>query len=193
MAGGKHASDEEFEFEFNFRFFRNILTIVIILALIAGVIFISYSLVSKMKETKTADTSAEETVIEEEPKYAVLGKIVIDKMDIQQDIYDTDDEQALEEGVIKLYGDRLNSIGNFCIAGHNYKNIFGKLEELELGDEIKILDKNDNETIYKISNIFSVEPTDLTELKAEEGKTQITLITCANYSTKRLIVKADKQ
>lgn len=83
--------------------------------------------------------------------------------------------------------------GNFCIAGHNYDSIFKRLDELEIGDEIQIVGEDEQTVTYKIKKIASVEPTDLNLLRKEEGKTQITLITCENYSTKRLIVKAEAE
>ncbi len=83
--------------------------------------------------------------------------------------------------------------GNFCIAGHNYDTIFKRLDELEIGDEFEILDKDNHSNQYRITEMLSIEPTDLTHLKPEEGKTQITLITCENYSTTRLLVKAEIQ
>ncbi len=188
MGSGKHSSDEEVEFDFDY--VKNLMLIVVILAVIIGVIFGVYTLVHKMKETKAEPTSAEEEVIQNE--YEVLGKIVIDKIGVEQPILETVEEEALEKGVIKLYGeDDLNQEGNFCIAGHNYENIFKKLDEMEIGDEIKIIDTDQNSTQYKITEISSVEPTDLNLLRKEEGKTQITLITCENYSAKRLIVKAE--
>lgn len=187
MGSGKHSSDEEIEFDFGY--VKNLMLIVVILAVIVGVIFGVYTLVHKMKETKAEPTSAEEEVVENE--YEVLGKIKIDKIGVEQPILETVEEEALEKGVIKLYGEDLNQEGNFCIAGHNYENIFKKLDEMEIGDEIEIVDADQNSTQYKITEISSVEPTDLNLLRKEEGKTQITLITCENYSTKRLIVKAE--
>lgn len=62
---------------------------------------------------------------------------------------------------------------------------------MEIGDEFEILDQAGQSTKYKITEISSIEPTDLSMLKKEDGKTQITLITCENYSTKRLAVKAE--
>lgn len=62
---------------------------------------------------------------------------------------------------------------------------------MEVGDKFEIIDKNEKVTSYKITEIASVEPTDLTLLKKQDGKTQMTLITCENYSTKRLVVKAE--
>ena len=81
--------------------------------------------------------------------------------------------------------------GNFCIAGHNYDEIFKRLDELEIGNEFEIEDKHGQAVKYSITEIASVEPTDLTLLKKQSGKTCVTLITCENYSTKRLIVKAE--
>ena len=63
---------------------------------------------------------------------------------------------------------------------------------LKMEDEIEVIDENEETDKYKITEIASVEPTDLSLLKAEPEKTQITLITCENYSTQRLIIKAEK-
>lgn len=112
MSGGRHASDEEFEFEFDFHFFKNILLIVVILAIIAGVVFGTYKLVGKMTQTKTEPVSSE---IKETPKskYPVLGKIKVEKIEVEQPILDSGDDKALEEGVVKLYGENLNQERKF--------------------------------------------------------------------------------
>ena len=190
MSSGKHASDEEMELDFGI--VKYIIIIVLIIALIIGVILGTIKGLNTIKSKKIEETSTE--IAEESSevsKYQVLGKIIIDKISIEQPILDSVEDEALEEGVIKLYGDELNKEGNFCIAGHNYEKVFKNLEELDTGDEIQIIDSKNKKTIYKITEISSVEPTDLSLLKTEEGKTQITLITCENYSTKRLIVKAE--
>ncbi len=188
MGSGKHSSDEEVEFDFEY--VKNLMIIVVIVAIIVGIVFGVYSLVNKMKETKVEPTSVKEKGIAQSD-YNVLGKIVIDKIKVEQPILDSVEEKAMENGVIKLYGGNLNEEGNFCIAGHNYENIFKNLDEMDLGNEIEIVDNEQNSTKYKITEISSVEPTDLNLLRKEEGKTQITLITCENYSMKRLIIKAE--
>ena len=190
MSGGKHASEEEFELEWDGEKIRNIAIILVILAMIGGVIFGTYKMVVKMTTPETKETSAQ---TEDMPnvEYPILGTIQIDKIDVKQPILDSVEDKALEKGVIKLYGDGLNQEGNFCIAGHNYERIFKRLEELEVGDEIQILEQDKPSAKYKVTQTASVEPTDLELLRKEEGKTQITLITCANYSTKRWIVKAE--
>lgn len=172
MSGGKHASDEEFEFDFDFEKIKNIAIIVVILAIIAGVIFGTVKLVNKMTDTKTEETSSADVEEKETEKYPVLGKIVIDKIEVEQPIFETVEGDALEQGVIKLYGDDLNQEGNFCIAGHNYENIFKRLNELEIGDEIEIVDRDKQSTTYKVTQTASIEPTDLELLRKEAGKTR---------------------
>lgn len=116
MSGGKHASDEEFEFEFDFGLIRNIVIIIAILAVIAGVIFGVYKTIGKMKEAQTEKTSAEakeEVPVVKNNEYEVLGKILIDKIEIEQPILDSVDDEALEQGVIKLYGGEINQERKF--------------------------------------------------------------------------------
>ena len=124
--------------------------------------------------------------------YKVLGKIKIDKIEVEQYILDSTDEKALKAGVGKLNGGSLNQIGNFAIVGHNFDKFFKRLPELRVGDTIVIIDKNMKETSYNVTDINEVDPDDLTPLLTQIGKTEITLITCQDGATKRFIIKAEK-
>lgn len=193
MASGKHASDDAFEFNF-----KPILITILVIAIIGVLGFsIIKFVIPKLSESK--NKNEEETVAEVEEMpfqidgYKVLGKISIEKIGVEQYVLDSTEDNALEVGVGKLYGSNLNDYGNFCIAGHNYEKIFENLSELEKGDEITITDRNSEETIYEIKEISTVEPTDLTCLLSTDELIQITLITCENGGTNRLIVKADKK
>lgn len=124
--------------------------------------------------------------------YSVLGKIVISKIKIEQYILDTNDDAALELGTTKFYGPKLNEPGNFCIAGHNYNEIFGLLPNLEINDTFDIIDKeNSRKVTYKIYNKYTVYPEDLDCLNQETNdKREVTLITCTPGNLTRLIIKA---
>lgn len=145
----------------------------------------------KEEYTNTTNTS-EEKMISTYQGYDVLGKIVIDEFNVEQYILDSKEDKALDCGVTKLYGSSLNNYGNFCIAGHNKAGVFEKLSEMEVGDEFKVIEPNLTETKYKITQIFTAEPDDLKCLMQDENKIEITLITCENASTTRLIVKAEE-
>lgn len=105
MGSGRHSSDEEFDFDF----VKNIIVVIIILGVILGAIFGTIKLVSKLKSAKTVESVGEEI----KDNYDVLGKIVIDKIEISQPILDTREDEALKYGVIKLYGNDLNQERKF--------------------------------------------------------------------------------
>lgn len=143
------------------------------------------NVISNTVETKVMESTYE--------GYKVLGKIKIEKLGVEQYILDSTEENALKNGIARIYGGSLNNYGNLCLAGHNFDNMFGKLNELDKGDIITIIEKDFSETEYEVKDILSVEPTDLEALIPNENKVEITLITCENASTKRLIIKAEEK
>jgi sortase A len=85
-------------------------------------------------------------------------------------------------------------VGNFIVAGHrshSYGKLFNRLDEVSVGDIIKISDMA-NEYEYKISDKFYVLPEEIWVLESKNTK-EITLITCHPMvnPTHRLIVKGE--
>lgn len=200
---GKHSSDEEFDFgSLPWKKIGIVLIIIISIFLIwVGVYFGVKTY--KEKEKEESEKNLQEQKKEDESKmpkeiegYKVLGKVVIEKLEIDQYILDSFEDKALEKGVGKLYGENLNDEGNFTIVGHNYDKVFKRLQELEVGDEFYIQDIKDNNKeekyYYKINEILEIEPTDLSAILPKEEKTEITLITCDDGATSRLMVKSEK-
>jgi len=126
--------------------------------------------------------------------YDVLGVIVIDKIGTEKNILNKTTDEALNLSVTKYYGPNLNEVGNFCITGHNYKDIFARARELEKEDTFYIIDKATKTKVnYKIYDKYTVEPTDLNCLNQEtKGKKEVTLITCNPGGLTRLILKAQE-
>ncbi|MCG1012739.1 class D sortase [Tepidanaerobacter sp. GT38] len=85
-------------------------------------------------------------------------------------------------------------VGNYCISAHrgrSYGRLFNRLDELEKGDLVQILQQNITYT-YEVIEKLLVEAKDTWVLMPEKGQKHLTLITC-DYSRKpypRLIVKA---
>ena len=78
------------------------------------------------------------------------------------------------------------------IVGHNYKNgqFFGNLKNLTIGDNIFLLSSKENAQMYKVYDIYIVDETDMSCISQQtNGKIELTLITCDNDNTKRLVVK----
>lgn len=60
--------------------------------------------------------------------YDVEGIIEIPKIDIKYPIVSTTSDEAMKVAITKFWGNNINDIGNYTMAGHNYKNgtMFGK-------------------------------------------------------------------
>lgn len=186
------SSDEYYDEEFNYKKLLIIIGIIAVL-IIAGVLIYKF-VINKPQpkvEPPKVDTPKMSTTID---GYKVLGKILIKDLNVDQYILDSTEAKALQKGVGKIDNNgSINNYGNFCLAGHNQDGIFKRLTELEEGDEFILVDKNMDETTYKVTKIYEVEPDNLECLLQDEEKIEVTLITCQSGSTKRLIVKAEEK
>ena len=191
---GKNFSDYEDEYEDeNGINMKKVFIVIFIIAIIIFIVAFLYNKSKKNDNTSLNESSSNTQVMSSQYEgYKVLGQLKIDKIGITQYILDSTDEDALKKGVCKIYGGSLNNYGNFCIVGHNYEDTFAKLSNLAEGDTISIIDKKMQETEYKITKIYSVEPDNLECLTQDDSKVEITLITCKDGSTERLVLKAEK-
>lgn len=125
--------------------------------------------------------------------YLVAAKLQIPAISLETYILKPYSLQALNRSVTKFWGPDPNTIGNFCIAGHNFqnKNMFYNLKKLKIGDNLSITDQKIGKVEYKVNRIYTVLPEDVSCLDQEtQGKKEVTLITCTYDSQKRIIVKA---
>lgn len=183
--------DDSYDDAFNYKKILIVIAVVAVLVIVGVVI---YKFVINKPEPEL-EPSEDET-----PKmstsiggYNVLGKIVIKDLNIDQYILDSTETKALQNGVGKINnGGSINNYGNFCLAGHNQENIFKNLDKMKINDKFVIIDKNMEETTYKVTKTYEIEPDDLECLLQDEEKVEITLITCQAGSTKRLVVKAEE-
>lgn len=179
------------------------LFVLFILAIIMIIILlVSFFKINKKENTnelnnqETQEDVLPEIVPEEIPdtmgEYNVLGVITIEKLGLQKNILDKTTDSSLNLSVTKFYGPNLNEVGNFCITGHNYEDIFAYLGSLEMNDTFEIVDKaNSKKVTYRIYDKYTVNPTELDCLNQEtDGKREVTLITCNPGGVTRLILKA---
>ena len=125
--------------------------------------------------------------------YEVVGIIEIPKINIKYPILNQTNDDAMQYSITKFSGGDVNSIGNFVVAGHNYLDgsMFGKVKQLEIGDEIKLTDLYNNTITYEIFDVYSVDPNDTSILESvDENSREVTLITCTKGHVERLITKA---
>ncbi len=134
-----------------------------------------------------------EEIVENYNGYDVCAKLVIPEIALETNIISNYSEDALRNSVVKFWGVDPNNIGNFCIAGHNFKNknMFSKLKKLKLGDRLFVTDRKIGKVEYEVFKIYTVVPEDVSCLKTiTEDEKEVTLITCTIDSKKRIVVKA---
>ena len=69
--------------------------------------------------------------------------------------------------------------------------MFGRLSEIEKGDIVELEGMDGKVVKYSVYDIYTVDPNDTScTTQLTGGKREVTLITCTNYGTQRLIVKA---
>lgn len=123
----------------------------------------------------------------------IIGKITIDKINLNYSILSTCSEELLKISPCRLCGPEPNQIGNLCIAGHNYDNgkFFSNISKLAIGDIIRIYDLNNDYLEYSIYDKFEVEINNTSVLNQNtNNKKELTLITCNNKKKNRFILKA---
>ncbi len=148
-----------------------------------------------INQNSTTNNLQEEKIVKEYKGYVVSAKLEIPEINLETYVLDSDEEEAMWLCPTKYFGPDANETGNYCIAAHNYdkENMFNHIIELNKGDYIFLTDNKNGQVKYEIYDIYKVKPTDTQVLSQKtNGETELTLITCSDYSSKRIIVKARK-
>ena len=126
-------------------------------------------------------------------EYKVDSILNIPSLEIKYPVLSESTDELLKISLNKFWGGEPNSVGNYCVVGHNYdgKDIFfGKLNKIQNGDIVELEDKTGKVLQYKVYNKFIVQPTDVAcTSQITNGKREMTLITCSDGGKTRLIVK----
>lgn len=189
---------------------KKILMLIIIFTILGVVINTLYGMYQEAKlsdgpqgnETTVAQNSSSENItLSNEIRtirtyfqgYKVSAELTIPKINLSTYVFEEYDEEAMWLCPTKYFGPEPNEVGNYCIAAHNYdkENMFNHIIELTYGDKIILSDNKNGSVIYKVYDVYKVEPNQTEVLSQQtDGNTDITLITCSDYSSKRIIVKA---
>lgn len=125
-------------------------------------------------------------------KAEVIGLIEIEKLDIKYAVLEGADSYELSCGIGHIPDTAgIGESGNCVLAGHRgsrYGTYFKYLNQLEEGDVIKLTDKEGEQFFYEVESMEVVGPYD-NSVKDQGEDTILTLLTCENNGTMRLIVK----
>ena len=102
----------------------------------------------------------------------------------------------LKISICRYKGPAPNEDGNLVLIGHNYKSgaHFGDLSELSKGSELFLTNAKTGERVrYEVYEIKSIAPDAFSALKSYRGTAGLTLMTCRNNGTNRLLVRCEQK
>ncbi len=120
----------------------------------------------------------------------VIGLIEIEALELKYPIVEGADSKQLAYGIGHIPDTAaVGNKGNCVLAGHRgsrYGTYFKYLNRLSAGDTVKVMDKEGNVYLYEVVSSEVVGPYD-NSVKAQGEETELTLLTCENSGTMRLI------
>lgn len=132
--------------------------------------------------------------------YTIIATMSIPKINIEYAVLSRTSDELLKINPTKFEGyekgPEPNEAGNLCIVGHNYLNskFFSKVPTLSLGDTMNLTDNFGRTITYVLYDRYTVDPTDISCLDQNtNGKKEVTLITCNNDGSARVISKFREQ
>ena len=145
----------------------------------------------KLEEIKESEN--DEKTITKYKGYDIVGIIEIPKINIEYPIINQTSDETMALSITKFWGNNVNDIGNFTMAGHNYFDgtMFSNTNKLNIEDIIKMTDLDGKTIEYKVFDKYIIDPNDVKCVQSvKENTREITLITCINGRNNRLVVKA---
>ena len=120
----------------------------------------------------------------------VIGLIEIEVLELKYPVVEGADSKQLAYGIGHIPDTAgIGSRGNCVLAGHRgsrYGTYFKYLNRLSAGDTVKVMDKEGNVYLYEVISWEVVGPYD-NSVKVQGEETELTLLTCENSGTMRLV------
>lgn len=124
----------------------------------------------------------------------VIGTIEIPKTEQEYPIIGKWSYKLLEISICRYEGGEPNERGNnLVLIGHNYNSgaHFGNLKKLEIGDEIFLTGKNGVRIRYVVYEVKHIASDNFKALDEYRGESGLTLMTCNNSGSDRLLVRCE--
>ena len=137
-----------------------------------------------------------EKIIAATDEDGVVGILEIPELDQELPIIGKWSYKLLKISVCRYRGPNPNTEGNLVIIGHNYKSgaHFGHLSKLSVGSELFLTDTATGTRVrYEVYQIKSVAPDAFSALKSYHGDNGLTLMTCKDNGTNRLLVRCEQK
>ena len=158
-----------------------------------GILRVALEADTQEQNVEIQETESNKYVTQSGATYTTEAVLNIPSLGINYPVLSDTSEELLKISLNKFWGPSPNTVGNYCIVGHNYKNkkMFGKLAYIKNGDIVELTDNSGKTIKYAVYNKYVVNPEDVAcTSQLTNGNKEVTLITCTNYGKQRLVVKA---
>lgn len=145
-------------------------------------------------EAEESAPEAEEPVAEAPAAavvYDAVGVLSVPKIKLVLPVLADCTPSLLKAAPCKYMGTAEGRPERLVIAGHNYRSHFGKLPQLEAGDEVVFTDISGNEYRYSVSESIVIDGDEHWEL--DSGEWDISLFTCTIGGKNRVLVRCLEQ
>lgn len=143
---------------------------------------------SDESETAPSDESDGEMPVVFIEGYGYIGYVSFPSLDLELPVMDRWDGTRLKLAPCRYYGSLQTD--DLVVAGHNYRSGFGKLRNLNIGDEFSFTDMDGMVYFYRVEEIEVLSAADVTEMV--ESGWDLSLFTCASDSSRRLTIRCAK-
>lgn len=151
---------------------------------------------SEIIETNELEEIVEQRNANVTKEWPIEGSLEIEKIDLSMPIIEDATLDHLDVSISSINGTgKPWDKGNYALAGHRsltYGHHFNRLDELEIGDIITIVDLQKNHYTYEVSEKKIIHETDISILENHDYQ-EVTLITCDPINERntemRLIIK----
>lgn len=128
-----------------------------------------------------------EVMLEELDGAACIGVLEIPEIDLKLPVLSEWSYPLLKKAPCRYSGSAY--LDNLVIAAHNYRTHFGKLKELETGDEVIFTDAAGNRFEYKVAVVEALTPQSVEDMTS--GEWALSLFTCTLDGKNRVTVRCD--
>jgi len=128
-----------------------------------------------------------EITLEDLDGAACIGVLEIPEIDLKLPVLSEWSYPLLKKAPCRYSGSAY--LDNLVIAAHNYRTHFGKLKELETGDEVIFTDATGNRFEYKVAVVEALTPQSVEDMTS--GEWALSLFTCTLDGKNRVTVRCD--
>ncbi len=143
----------------------------------------------EIRKNSSAFKGTESELVEKEiDGHFYIGYLVLPSLGLELPVMSNWDYPSLRISPCRQYGSTKNN--NLVIAGHNYPGHFGRISNLQPGEQIQFTDMEGRSWFYEIGILQVISPDSVEKVK--ESPWDLVLYTCTYGGKNRVMVGAKR-